>query len=147
VVQAPTEIWSRVYITPTTSQFPIRIRSAFLVSQSAMSSRILTVSTSRPQAHDLISRKFYSCPLDLNSQLITDIGLINDDDSATNIDPDADIVPWTIKNKYYTAEVEFHVKVIASKSEPVDFSGASAIIFVFHKNEVRSTPNSSSAIS
>ena len=61
---------------------------------------------------------------------------------STNADPRAagssTSIPWTIRNKYYTADVRFRVVSLAQWTPSV-LAGVPATIFAFQRGEVRVT--------
>ena len=52
--------------------------------------------------------------------------------------PNEEYVPWTIANKYYTADVRFRVVSLAQWTPSV-LAGVPATIFAFQRGEVRVT--------
>lgn len=53
------------------------------------------------------------------------------------LDEQASAVPWTIVNKYYTAEVKFLVYPLSSWASLQDELLAPALLFVWNRGEVR----------
>lgn len=59
-----------------------------------------------------------------------------------DVNSDDTVIPWTIVNKYYTADVHFSVQDVAGLLSPVDEgTKVPAIVYVFDRREVITTPD------
>lgn len=50
--------------------------------------------------------------------------------------PESESIPWTIANKYYSADVHFHI-VLQRDFTPHSAQGALAVIYVWQRGDVR----------
>lgn len=102
-------------------------------------SRILVVSATLDQAKAAVKRTFCDClELHLNiSDVRFSVAVIKlfVDDSPADLPPSTVDIPWTIKNKYYSADVHFHLVEYAYWDPQLAFR-VPAIIFVWARGQV-----------
>jgi hypothetical protein len=78
------------------------------------------------------ARSFKACPCPLPCVWLTrDPGLVSE------LDEHASVVPWTIVNRYYTADVRFLVHTLSSWASIQHEPLAPALLFVWNRGEVR----------
>ena len=106
-------------------------------------SRILVISTSLDQARAAVKRMFFfvlrcviSSPehgslkcVDIHPSVIK--AFVNDSPDL----PTSDTIPWTIKNKYYSADVHFRL-VECAHWDPQSAHRVPAVIFVWGRGQV-----------
>lgn len=67
-----------------------------------------------------------------NLEINVSLGIVDED-----LTGHSDVIPWTIANKYYTAEVHFSVQDLHRIASPMDEGmKAPAIVYVFDRQKV-----------
>jgi hypothetical protein len=99
-----------------------------------LESRVLVISASLEQARTAVKRMFCRLWSSLIPQIppIAVIKAFVDDTSEL---PSSNSIPWTIKNKYYSADVHFHL-IEYAHWDPLSTRRVPAVIFVWARGQV-----------
>ncbi|KAK7690373.1 hypothetical protein QCA50_007031 [Cerrena zonata] len=100
------------------------------MTSSAASSRILVLSSSPDQARQFVER--VKALSDSYSQHLTDPE--HPQSTVSSSDAGSDSIPWTIVNRYYTAEVHFETRTLLD-FRPIHASEVPAVIYVWNQGE------------
>lgn len=107
------------------------------------STRILVVHSNLDQARDVVQRKC-SAALQGLSDITCHVGiraLANDTTELPAVDSDGSqpLIPWTISNKYYTADIHFKLINYGALSSSAP-NNTPAVIYVWERGTVRVLP-------
>jgi hypothetical protein len=105
-----------------------------------MSCRILCLTTHSTHAHVFVDRASCTFAHCFDSELLSGLKALTGEartDNAESVEETESIVPWTIVNKYYSADVHFEIKDIMDwSSTPIH--DIPAVVFIWADGEVRS---------